>query len=159
MGNKNSHKVLDSQKCIITFNSKYAKKPNEKKRYETILYNHLYDKHRMVTQEELYDFALVDYNIYIEVDEEQHLSSGKSKKKENQTRRDKEKIVKCLNKPATLLRISWFSIENGQYVDIINYCLSHMTKIENKLVLSSKEIYGKLDMLTDINKSSIFYYK
>lgn len=155
MGNKINK---ETEKCK-TYNSKYAKKPLAKKKYENIVYDYLYNNHRMITQEELYDFALVDYNIYIEIDEEQHLSSGNSVKKAEQTRRDHEKICKCLSKPATLVRISWFSIKNGEYIDIIEYCVKNKNTIENKLVLSSKEIYNKLDMLNGINHKSIIFYK
>ena len=155
MGNNS---VKESEKCK-TYNSKYAKKQIAKKKYEAIIYDYLFDKYRMITQEELFDFVLVDYNIYLEIDEEQHFKSGNSKKKEEQSRRDNEKIFKCLSKPATLVRISWFSINNGQYIDMINYCVQNKSKIENKLVLSSKEVYENLDMLKGVNKSLIVYFQ
>lgn len=149
----------DKIKACQVYNAKYAKRPNIKKRYENIVYDHLYDKYKFVTQKELYDFILVEHNLYIEVDEEQHLSSGKSAKKEQQTKRDYLKIQRCLHKPATLLRISWFSIANNQYMDIIKYCVENEHKIRNKLVLSSREIYEHLDMLRGMNPDDIIYYK
>lgn len=141
-------------------NVKHAKRPNGKKQYENIVYDYLFNKYKILPQKELYDFILVDYDIYIEVDEEQHMGSGKSKKKEEQTRRDNDKIKKCLSKPnATLVRIAWFSIRNGEYIDIIEQCVKNKKKYENKLVLSSREIYENLDMLKGIDNNVIIYYK
>jgi len=141
---------------IREYNDENAKKPNDKKKFENIVYEYLIDRYKIETQKELYDFHLIDYNIYIEVDEEHHFKSGEYESAMDQSRRDNEKNIKCLEKPSTLLRISWFAINNGKYKKMIDKCLTK--KWQDKIICSSKEVYENLNMLNGIDKDSIIYF-
>lgn len=141
---------------IETFNTNFAKPPNDVKSYEKIVYDYLFSTYRMFTQSELYDFYLPDYDIYIEVDEEHHFGSCKSQKQIKNARGDNAKILKCLAKPSTLIRLSWFCVSNGTFKDVIKYCINK--NLQGKLLLSSREIYENLDMLHGVNKRNIVYY-
>lgn len=145
----------NSKLLIKYFNDQFAKRPNQRKKYENIVYDYLYNNFKFMTQTELYDFYLVDYNLYIELDEEHHFKSDQSTSREKVGTSDNEKIIKCINKPASLLRLSWFVVNNGNFVKIIQTCLS---TLKNGFVyLSSKELYGNHVMLENINPKIIKY--
>lgn len=161
MGAHNSkHKIkydaTQNSLAIKTFNENFAKPPNSKKSYETSVYNYFMSTYRIVTQKELYDFYLPDYNLYVEIDEQHHFASDKSKQRQKHAAQDNKKIIACLNKPATLLRLSWFSVQSGNYKEIIEYAISD--KCKNMLVLSSGEIYRGHMMLDGISEDKIIFY-
>ena len=107
-----------------------------------------------MTQKELYDFYLPDHNAYIEVDEEHHFHSGDSNAKTFFSKSDNNKIIKCLSKPATLIRLSWFNIVDNSFKKIIKFGL----KKKNKLILSSRQIYGNSEMLINVPDDKIVYF-
>lgn len=149
MGNK-------QPKCDVSyFNKEFTNPPNPKKKYEKIVFDYLCSRYRLMTQVQLYDFYLVDHNLYIETDEEHHFQSSNTSSRSNITKNDGAKIKKCLDKPASLLRISWFTINNGTFPEYINKCLKNY-KI-GKLYLVSHEIYHGHDMLKDIGEENIIY--
>lgn len=141
-----------SNSKIITYNTTFAKQPNLRKKYENIVYKYLFPKYRFVTQYHLYDFYLVDYNLYIELDEEHHFMSNNSTTKKTNAIKDNIKIIFCLNHNAPILRISWFDVNNGQFKKKIKRCIK---KKQPKLYLSSKDIYTNHEMLKDIEQQHI----
>lgn len=149
MGNK-------QPKCDVSyFNKGFAKPPNAKKKYETIIFNYLAPKYRLMTQVKLYDFYLVDYHLYIETDEEHHFHSSNSTSRNTASKNDGAKIKNCLEEPASLLRISWFSINNNTYQDYITRCLKNYRI--GKLYLASRDIYHGHEMIRDIDEKNIVY--
>lgn len=145
-----------NDKNIITYNTEFAIRPNTKKHYENIMYDYLFPRYRFITQYHLFDFYLVDYNLYIELDEEHHFNSDNSKKRVINAIKDANKIKSALESHRSLLRISWFAINNCTYKKIIKKCVLQCHKI-NKLFLSSYEIYANHDMLNDIDKNNIIF--
>lgn len=140
---------------VRLFNDKFAKRPNAKKQYENVIYDFLYTRYRMWTQYELFDFYLIDYNLFIEVDEEHHFKSDRSDTRKNTAQRDNNKMRLCLNKPASLLRLTWFTIINQTYPKLIQKCIS---KDRNGYIyLSSTEIYSRHPMLENINTKQICF--
>jgi hypothetical protein len=60
------------------------------------------------------------------------------------------------------LRISYNKIKNiknekGTFIDMIKYCINN-NMICNKIILSSKEEYGKQKMIDGINNTQLYFY-
>jgi len=140
---------------VKLFNQTFAKKPNAKKKYENIVYEYLFQNYRFMTQVDYFDFYLVDYHLYIELDEEHHFHSSNSVTRATHSTGDNDKNKACLLKPASLLRISWFSVTNRTFEKYIQKCLEKYTI--GKLYLASKDIYQGLDMLNNIESDKLIF--
>lgn len=87
----------------------YCKHKTEKKimeflRKENIKFKHQY-KFNDYTKK--YDFLLIDYNLILEIDGDQHFKDNKHFKSSAETNQqnDKQKMVKCINNGISVLRI------------------------------------------------------
>ena len=153
MGNK-----TPKMRHVQYFNTLITNRPNEKKQYEVIVYDYLLTRYRFMTQIELYDFYLVDYHLFVEVDEEHHFQSDRSVARAKVTESDQKKNVACITKPVSLLRIPWFTVKSGVFDYYVTKCLQVLSKYPiGTLFLASKDIYTNHDMIDGIDPLKIVH--
>lgn len=140
---------------IENFNKQFAKPPNKRKKYENAIYWYLYHKYRFMTQVNFYDFYLIDYNLYIEIDEEHHFKSCNDSK--NIAENDYEKMLNCIKKPASLLRISWFSVINNTFDRLIKKSIKWCKSGKCKIFVPNEETYANHKMFQSLDMNQIIW--
>jgi hypothetical protein len=159
---------------VLQWNTANNDEPVASHKWELIIFNYLKDKYRFYYDRKLfksayrYDFYLLDYDLYLEIDEEKHFTSCASVSKNIIAINDQKKNILYAENKATLLRISYNKIKNikedsgkilphGTFIDMIKFCI-HNSTICNKIILSSLEEYGKQQMIDGINPTQIHFY-
>jgi hypothetical protein len=153
---------------VLHWNTVNNDEPPASHKWELIIFNYLKDKYRFYYDRKLfksvyrYDFYLLDYDLYLEIDEETHFTSCASVSKNIISVNDQKKNILYAENKATLLRISYNKIKNikgelGTFIDMIQFC-THNSTVCNKIILSSKEEYGKQQMIDGINSDRIHFY-
>ncbi|AYV79202.1 MAG: hypothetical protein Faunusvirus5_11 [Faunusvirus sp.] len=153
MGNTNN-----KTNAIKEFNSKNLRPTN--KHHELLVFDYLYDKYKFTTQKRhfdttgmhYYDFFLVDYSIYIEIDESQHFKNGKAGIHQGEV--DNIKNWFCFNGKKPLIRISYLDLNMD--VRIIGKMIEHVRKHKCAILVSSKNMYHKSPMF--FKMSNIGYH-